>query len=225
MDVRDMRNIIIITLFYMFCCTHVSAGTTGGESSDFRKFEKNNDKSSISEAIDRLSKECRLLEKGVDYETCCKKPSSKCAGLTRWGTPKTLLAEKSGVYDGYTCGGTRSYAEYEFCCKLPDSKCTSATNPYLKQKILFAGALLVVLFLIVLLSYQLVRKGFHKKLIPPYDAEIKAIFSGWFVWGLCVLSYSVLFEDEDIEYVAWLTLPVISAVAVYYWLKKFAINK
>lgn len=83
---------------------------------------------------------------------------------------------------------------------------------------LFLIAIVVALFI-----YFIKKNNIYKKLLPPYNQQIYAFISGWFIWAVCVFSYEMLF-DEYVNYMAWLTLPPICIILVFIWLKRFVIK-
>tara|TARA_R100001143_G_C3359251_1_gene134496 strand:- start:3715 stop:4419 length:705 start_codon:yes stop_codon:yes gene_type:complete len=100
-------------------------------------------------------------------------------------------------------------------------ECSSVLEPdYLGAQI---AALLLLIAAIGFAVYALNRIGFFSFLNRERRRIIGGL-TGWFIWILCVFSYTMLFESR-IDFWLWATLPPICALSIITWAKHFAFRQ
>ena len=129
------------------------------------------------------------------------------------------------------CHYAETKKDYQACCEKPESECTIETQPDFKaiaarktekqkQEYIEYGVIFILILVVGSSLYFFIKKGYYKKYIQPRLRNIKMFVSGWLTWALCIYSYNELF-NEYLDYVTWLTLPVICAMAIYLWANTF----
>ena len=126
----------------------------------------------------------------------------------------------------------------EECCKQPGKDCSLPLSSHSVpasslggQDYAEIGGLVVVGATLLALLFVAVRRKWFSSF---WRSELaKAMVAGWFIWVGIVASYVLLLRpygsrmyDDDYESLfLWATLPPLCAIAIVFWVRRFAIKK
>ena len=121
----------------------------------------------------------------------------------------------------------------EECCRekgIADCPPLVKSEEHLAYSFVFLCAAVLILIIFVCVAAWL---RWPQRVWNRFGETAKACVSGWTIWIVLIISYILIMQpyrrsmspSDGLNLLMWLTLPPLSALAVYLWVKRFIIRK